>query len=80
MEPISAGAIIGGVIAFLKAIPILDGWFQQLIAAYIMAQNAAVKAALVDAAALAARAQTDDERYKASAAWQAALQKSRVSA
>lgn len=76
----SAGAIIGGVIAFFKAIPVFDKWLQQLIVAYIMSQAQATRAEIVDAAALAARAVTDDERYKASAKWQEAFQRPRVSA
>ena len=35
--------IIGGVVAFIKAIPIIDSWFQKLAAAYVAAQIASMK-------------------------------------
>lgn len=34
---------MGGIIALLKAIPIIDGWFQQLVAAYTASQIASMK-------------------------------------
>lgn len=74
----TAGAIIGGVIAFLKAIPVLDGWFQQLLVVYMTTQTQATKSKIADAAALDARAATDADRYAAGAAWQAALKRERV--
>lgn len=76
---ITAGTIFSMLVGGIKAIPILDGWFQQLISLYLVLQTQATRSALVDAAALAARAVTDDDRYKASAGWQKALQRPRVS-
>lgn len=76
---ITAGAIFSAIVGGIKAIPILDGWFQQLIALYVTTETASTLSAIADAAALAARAQTDTDRYAASAAWQKALQSSRVS-
>jgi hypothetical protein len=74
----TVGAILGGIIAFLKAIPILDGWFQQLLALYITSQDQATQSKLVDAAALGAKAQTDADRFAAAEAWQTALKRTRV--
>jgi hypothetical protein len=65
------------LIAAIKAVPIIDGWVQQLIAAYIMTQTNDTLSKIQDAAALAARATTDAERYAASDAWVAALSRSR---
>lgn len=76
---ITAGTIFTFIVSALKAIPIVDKWFQQLISYYLVLQTQATRTALVDAASLAARATTDDERYKASATWQTALQRPRVS-
>lgn len=71
-------AILTGIVAFIRAIPIVDKWVQMLISAYMQAQTADVLAAVADAAAMGARAKTDDDRYKSAIAWQSALSKSRV--
>lgn len=73
----TAGAILGGLVAFFKAIPTLDGWLQQFLVAYLTSQTQATKSKIADAAALDARAATDADRYAAGAAWQAALQRER---
>jgi hypothetical protein len=75
---VSASAIIGGVIAFFKAIPILDSWLQQLIAAYVNSCTSETLSAIADAAALSARAKTDADRYAAAEVWQTALSRDRV--
>lgn len=69
---------MAAVLAFIKAVPIIDGWVQQLIAAYIMTQTAETLSKIQDAAALAARAKTDAERYAAGDAWQSALSRNRI--
>ena len=69
---------MGGVIAFIKAIPTIDKWFQQLIAAYVMGIDEANLKAIADAAAFSARAKTDEERYKAAGLWRDALSRKRV--
>lgn len=74
----TAAGIISGIIAFLKAIPILDGWFQQLLAAYVNSQTLETKSKIADAAALGARAATDADRYAASQAWADAFARERV--
>lgn len=73
----TAGAIFTAIVALVQAIPIVDSWFRQLIAAWIDKQAQETLSAISDAAALAARATTDDERYAASVAWQKALQRPR---
>lgn len=73
-----AGTIIGGIVAFIKAIPIIDGWFQQIMVAWMDGQNADTKSKILDAAALGARAVTDADRYKASQMWQVALKRPRI--
>ena len=75
----SASAIIGALISLIKAIPIIDGWFQQLLSTYIDGQTKETKSKIADAAALGARAKTDEERYKASSMWINALKRSRIS-
>lgn len=72
-------AVITTILAVIKAIPIVETWFQALVTAYIQAQTMATLSAIADAAALAARATTDDERYQAAIAWRQALSRNRVS-
>lgn len=74
----SASAIIGGIIAFFKAIPMLDSWLQQLIALYVTNCQQKTLSLIVDAAAQAARAKTKDERFKACDAWIVALSRDRI--
>jgi len=74
---ITAGAIFSAIAGLIKSIPIVDSWLQQLIAAWMALQTKETLSEITDAAALAARAVTDADRYKASAAWQKALQRPR---
>lgn len=74
----TASAIIGGILGIIKEIPIVNDWFNQLIAAYLAAQTGATLSAISDAAALSARAVTDADRYAAATAWQQALSRERV--
>lgn len=76
-KEMTASAIISGIIAFIKAVPVIESWFQSLIAAYMAAQTSATLSAIADAAALGARAQTDSDRYAAAQKWQEALSRSR---
>lgn len=66
-----------GAVGLIKAIPVLDSWFQQIVALWMTAQTAETLAAVADAAALGARAQTDTDRYAAAAKWREALSRSR---
>ena len=70
-------SVFSAIVGLIKAIPIVDGWMQQLVALYVTQQTAATLQGIVDAAAMAARAKTDEERYVAADAWRIALSKSR---
>lgn len=67
----------------LVAIPKIAGYVEDFAAAitswYVQRQKSQTLSMIADAAALAARAQTDEERYKATDAWHAALTRPRVS-
>lgn len=39
----TVGSIISGIIALLKVIPVIDGWFQQLMVAYTQARIESMK-------------------------------------
>lgn len=73
----TVASVITTIVAAIKAIPIIDKWFQMLISAYLTSQTNETKAHIVDAAAFAARAKTDEERYEASQKWQDALSRTR---
>lgn len=66
------------IAAAIKAIPIIDGWFSQIVAAWLNGQTKATMSAIVNAAAFAARAENDEERYQASEKWRTALARERV--
>lgn len=74
----TASSVIAAIVAAIKAIPILDGWFRQIVAAWMQGQEKATMSAIVDAAASAARANTDADRYAAAEKWRLALSRSRV--
>ena len=75
---------IGAILTALAAIPQILGYVESFTAAvslwYIQRQNNQTLAEIADAAALAARASTDEERYAAALSWQKALSRARVSA
>ena len=73
-----ASSFFVALVALIKAIPAIERMFQQLISLYITTQTQIVRSRIADAAALAARAQTDDERYKASDAWVDAMSSARI--
>jgi phosphate/sulfate permease len=75
----TASSIIAGIVALVKAIPIIDGWVQIFISSYIDKQSQETKSKISDAAAMSARAKTDEERYAAAALWIDALGRSRIS-
>jgi uncharacterized protein with von Willebrand factor type A (vWA) domain len=68
------------LLAFIKAVPVIDSWVRQFIALYIAGQSKETLSRISDAAAMGARALTDEERYKASEAWQKALSRPRITA
>lgn len=73
---------IGSVLSALVAINSIAGYVnsfaQAIILWYVARQNTDALSQIADAAALAARAQTDAERYAAAQAWQTALSRPRV--
>lgn len=73
----TVAGFLAGLVAFIKAVPIIDGWFQQMIAFWMNGQTNSTLSAISDASAFAARASTDADRYAASAKWQAALSRPR---
>ena len=74
---------IGAILSALAAIPSIFGYVESFCQAvvqwYVARQNAETLGMISDAAALAARAETDEDRYKAADAWAAALKRPRVS-
>ena len=74
---------IGSILSALAAIPQILGYIESFASSvtlwYVQRQTAANLAAIADAAALAAKATTDADRYAAAAAWQAALSRTSVS-
>ena len=75
-------ALIGSICSALVAIPKIGDLVMKIISAvtlwYVQSQNNKVLQAISDAAALASRAVTDDDRYKAAQAWHDALGMPRV--
>ena len=74
----SISVILGGIVAFIKAVPVINSWIEMLIAAYITSCQQQTLSKIADAAALAAKAKTDDDRYQAVTAWRIALSSQRV--
>lgn len=74
---------IGGILSALAAIPKILGYVESFAAAvtlwFVQRQNNATLAEIADAAAMAVRAETDEDRYKSAEAWQRALSRPRVS-
>lgn len=75
----TAAGIYTAILGLIKAIPIVDGWFQQLVFYWVQGQKDAVRSAISDTLALAARAETDEQRYALSGKWQEIFKKPRVS-
>jgi len=73
----SVTAVISAIIAAIKAVPIVDGWFRALVVAWMQSQEKATYQKIIDAAAFSARAATDADRYAAAAKWQEALSQPR---
>jgi hypothetical protein len=67
----------------LAAIPAIAGYvesaIQTIISWYVAKQQSDTLAAIADAAALSARAQTEADRYAAAQAWSTALSRARIS-
>lgn len=76
--------MILAILNALAAIPAILGYVEKFASAvtlwYISRQNNLTLSAISDAAALAARANSEDERYAAAQKWQEVLSRPRVSA
>lgn len=70
--------IFSAIVGLIRAIPLIDGWVQQLIAYYMMTQKAENLSAIIDAASYAARAKDDEERFLAAERWRQALSRTRT--
>ena len=70
-------SVFATIAAAIKAIPIVNSWFEQIVAAWMQGQEKATMSAIVDAAASAARAESDADRYAAAEKWRLALSRSR---
>ncbi len=75
---ITVGSVFSAIVGAIKAVPIIDGWFQQLMAVWMNGQTNATLANIADAAAFAARAETDEQRYQAAEKWRQALMRPRI--
>lgn len=71
--------IVSALVGLIRAIPIIDGWFQSILTYYITTVQNDTLSKISDAAAFAARAKTDEERYEASEKWRLALAHVRIS-
>ena len=69
--------VISGIVALIKAIPIVNDWVVLLIAAYIDTAKASTKSDILDAASASASATSDAERLIALDKWQKALKNKR---
>lgn len=57
--------VISAILAIFKAIPVLDSWFQQMVAAYVTARIASMKAENRDAIKKAVQEQDTRDLDKA---------------
>lgn len=75
--------MITAILSAIAAIPALLGYVEkfcaQIMTWYIQRQTNETLGLISDAAALASRAQTDEERYAAAQKWHDALNRPRVS-
>lgn len=71
--------ILGALIALPKIGALINGWIAEITSWYVNMQNEGTKHAIADAAAMAARAETQDDRVAAAKAWRDALSRSRYS-
>jgi hypothetical protein len=76
-------AFVEALFSALASIPQILGLVESFASAvtlwWVQRQNNQTLQQIADAAALASRAQTDEDRYKAADAWAAALKRPRVS-
>lgn len=70
--------ILDALIAIPKILGYVESFAREVTLWFINRQKGETLAAIADAAALGARAENDEERYKGAEAWQRALSKPRV--
>lgn len=70
--------ILNALIAIPQICGYVESAVQAIIVWYVQRQNNETLAAIADAAALGAKAQTDQDRYAVAQAWQTALSRPRV--
>ncbi len=73
-------AILDALVAIPKIADMVMGAVSAVVGWWVTKQTNDTLSAISHAAALAARAQTDEQRYEAAAAWQKALSRPRISA
>lgn len=75
--------MVMAILSAIAAIPALLGYVQsfaaQVILWYVQSQDNATMAAIADAANASAAAKTQEDRYEATAQWQKALSRTRIS-
>jgi hypothetical protein len=72
-------SILNALAAIPKILGYVESFAAQIALWYIQSQNDATISAIADAAAFAANAQTDEERYAAAEKWREALSRPRYS-
>lgn len=72
--------ILNALVAIPKICGYVESFATTVVTWYVQRQSNQTLSLISDAAALAARAQTDGDRYAAAQAWQNALTRPRVSA
>lgn len=72
-------ALLNGLAAIPKIAEYLNQAIQTIVGWWVSRQEHATLSAIADAAAYAARAQTDEERYEAASKWQKAFALGRAS-
>lgn len=70
-------AILNALIAIPKIASLVMTAVSDIVAWYVQKQTSDTLAAIADAAAFAAKAQTDDDRYQAAQKWRDALSRDR---
>lgn len=73
-------AILNALVAIPKIADLVMQTVSAIVNWYVQKQTADTLAMIADAAAFSARAQTDDERYKAAEKWRTALSRPRYTA
>ena len=73
-------AILNALAAIPALLGFVESFAQAIVLWWVQRQTGQTLSLIADAAALAARASTDEERYASAEAWQKALSRPRVTA